>query len=123
MRPLISARTAATIDRLRVAGWVASFTTSDPQVSIELYPVEQDTPRAAQDVVVEYRNAMDDESDPDTGAVTTSNEITFRRPLSMGFDVEIGDTFNLNGTYGTVKRVIERAGMIFAISEIDVGTT
>lgn len=123
MRPLISERAAATIDELRVRGWDTAWLTSDPQVSLVLYPYDSDVAREAQDVVVAVGTGAGRESGGGTGVAETETQITFRRPISYGFTVEIGDTFNEQGMSGTIVRVWQHQGMVWALADLDVGTT
>jgi hypothetical protein len=123
MRPLISSKTAATIDRLRVAGWQAALTTSDPQVALVLYPLLEDAPRDPQDVVMKISENKGLESGEGTGAGQTTIEVTFHRPIVMGFSVELDDRFTVEGMSGTITRIWEAAGMIWVLGAIDAGTT
>lgn len=123
MRPLISQGAARSIDTLRVRGWETAFLTSDPQLSLVLYRDDVDDPLPAQDVVMDVHNNQPNETAGGTGIAATSGIVTFRRPLSYGFDVEVGDTFKVQEMAGTITVVIERNGMIYADANIDVGTT
>lgn len=97
--------------------------TSDPQISLVLYPYDSDVPRAAQDVVMRMETGSGQESGGGTGAVETETQVTFRRPISYGFTVEVGDTFKVQDMAGNVVRVWQNQGMIWALADIDVGTT
>lgn len=121
MRALLSQRAAATIDTLRVRGWETAFLTSDPQVSLVLWRDELEDPLAAQDVVMDVGTGAS-ESSGDTGLVTTERDVEFRRPVSYGFDVEIGDTFTVQDMRGTIVRVVEYQGMIRASARLDLGS-
>lgn len=126
-RPLISQRTVGTIHILRDRGWETAFATSDPQVSLVLVrppeDEEDDGLVDAQDVVVEYPTSNQIAATiQGGGAVESLAWAIFRRPLSYGFDVLVGDTFALDGKFGEIRRVWEEQGMIRAQATLDVGT-
>lgn len=77
----------------------------------------------SQDVVVDWPDARTVEATMQGGgSIEALSWVIFRRPMSYGFDVLVGDTFIMSEMYGEIKKVWEEMGMKKAIATVDVGT-
>lgn len=121
--PMLTNRAVATIRRLQKANWTAARAIADPTISLTL--TRQGTGViAAQDVVAIWAKAGSrgaHVSAPRSADETPSIDVTFRRVVEDGFDVEPSDTFTLDGQPGQIVRVVRDKGIIAAEARLITG--
>ena len=124
MRAIYPPRIAARLKLLRDEGWTDGRLTADPQTDLVLYRNRVALP--AQEVVITYltsggRPFSASHTRQTNGTVETQADVRIRRPISLGFDVQVGDRFILDGYTGEIKQVTRDKGMIWANGAYDSG--
>lgn len=111
--PMLPGRAVRTIRRLQAANWVASRAIASPTVDLVLTRPGVGT-LDAQDVVIDWRPGATNRHVTSPGDDTPAADVTFRRLIANGFDVQPGDTFDLDGQKGSIAKVKRYKGMIRA---------
>lgn len=126
MRVFYPPRVAARLKVLRIEGWDIGRDTAEPVTDLILY--RNGVPLAAQQVVLTYltsggRPFASSHTLQSDATVETIADVRIRRPLTFGFDVQVGDRFILDTDQtGEIKQVSQDRGMIYASGAFDSGS-
>jgi hypothetical protein len=106
--------------------WDIARTIQDPEFNLVLYRNGIALP--AQAVVVKYLTSgghpfASSHTATAAASVQTTSDIRLKRPLSRGFNVQVGDRFRLEtGETGNISQVTYDEGMIWASGTLDTGS-
>lgn len=124
MKAVYPSRIVNRLKALRDEGWTDGRETSDPQIDLVLY--RDRAPLEPQEVVVTYltsggRPFASSHTLQSNATVETLADVRIRRPMALGFDVQVGDRFVLGTNTGVITQVTSDKGMVWATGRYDSG--